>query len=75
MDFSQKLSLLEQLKEAKRLEYEDAFQRFSTKHQTAITFGEVSALKEELDELTSLISVVKKYVSLNPVQKIKQNPA
>jgi hypothetical protein len=60
MDFSEKLLLLEQLKESKRLEYEDAFQRFSMKHQTDVTFGEVSALREELDELNSLISVVKK---------------
>lgn len=60
MDFNQKLLLLEQLKDAKRQEYDKAFERFIVKNQTEITFGEVSGLKEELDELNSLIAVVKK---------------
>lgn len=60
MDFNQKLLLLEQLKDAKRQEYDKAFERFIVKNQREITFGEVSGLKEELDELNSLIAVVKK---------------
>ncbi|RDI11255.1 hypothetical protein [Flavobacterium sp. AG291] len=60
MDFTQKLLLLAQLQDSKRREYQKAFKHFVAKNQRAITFCEVSRLKEELDELNALIAVVKK---------------